>query len=155
MTSSFWEVFFRKLHVVRLVNKFCRRCNLTKIHDYILLIVFPLIPLQWVNTMKRSRSRLGWTTTYIDFLNVFRFTFPVPVTGSRAKLRLSCSLCHRKHKKFLARSFRSRKILSLTCGQVYYIQNTVVFCHPKPWVHELALDMNELFLQIQFSPQEG
>ena len=37
--------------------------------------------------------------------------------ASRFRFR-SLSLCHRKHKKFLARTLRSRKILSSTCWQL-------------------------------------
>ena len=39
-------------------------------------------------------------------------------SGSRPRAPGSRSLCHQKHKKFLARALRSRKILSSTCGQV-------------------------------------
>ena len=51
----------------------------------------------------------------IDFLRVLRFTFPVRVRW----FPLSRLLCHRKHKKFPARTLRLKKnFLSSTCGQV-------------------------------------
>ena len=37
----------------------------------------------------------------LDFLKVLRFPFPLPVVGPIAKIPLSRSLCHRKHKKFI------------------------------------------------------
>ena len=84
--------------------------------------------------MKRSRSRLGWTTTYIDFFKVFRFTFPVPVTGPRAKLAPALSLAlPPKLLKISSSSFSLEKNFELDLwASLYDIQNTVVFCHPKP-----------------------
>ena len=78
---------------------------------------------------------------YLNYLNIVRFSFPVPVVGpsldannsrqnditscdflqgKQVELPVSRSLCHRKH-KFLAQALRSRKILSPTFGEVYVV----------------------------------